>query len=585
VAGIVFAVLAPVLLASNWPPSPTLTNQVIALSTWGFVAAFAGLSSGHGGLRNKDAVVVLAALALVIVAAVASSAGAALPFGIAVGFAAVVAAAATVVHLGSVLPADNAGSALKAFLWGLLLAGALSAGLGLIQVFVPEWTDGEWIARSAPPARAVGNLRQPNHLSSLLLWSMIALVGLREWRRWPTWPWAAAPWLLLSLALVLTGSRTGVLGVLMLAGWALADRRMSRPSRLALLALPMLYAALAYGVSSWSHAIGHGVGGEGRMSFGTGGDISSSRFAIWSNALTMIAREPWTGVGFGEFNLAWTLTEFPYRPTAFFDHTHNLPLQLLVELGIPVGSLVMVLLLIALMQAGRRAWASQGNEGMARRAAFMMVLMIGLHSMLEYPLWYAYFLLPTAFAWGFALSRPNIGDGVTTGAAPDPPAGGGPPANRALAFAGLAMTIGSAAVMLDYWRVVVIYDPPERAAPLEERVERGQRSPLFGHHADYAAATAFGEPKAPLSASQQLAFRRAPHQLLDVRLMIAWAQALAAQGEMDKARWLAARIREFRNPGADEFFAPCQQPEQAAQAFQCQPPQRVVDWREFTQPR
>ncbi len=31
----------------------------------------------------------------------------------------------------------------------------------------------------------------------------------------------------------------------------------------------------------------------------------------------------------------------------------------------------------------------------------MLVLMIGLHSLLEYPLWYAYFLLPTAFAWGY----------------------------------------------------------------------------------------------------------------------------------------------------------------------------------------
>ena len=139
--------------------------------------------------------------------------------------------------------------------------------------------------------------------------------------------------------------------------------------------------------------------------------------------------------------------------------------------------------------------------------------------------------------------------------------------------------------MLDYWRVVDIYDPSENAAPLEQRIARGQRSPLFGHHADYAAATAFGEPKAPLSPSQELAFRRAPHQLLDVRLMIAWSQALAAQGEIDKARWLAARIREFRNPGADEFFEPCQRPEQAALAFQCQPPQRVVHWREFTEQR
>jgi hypothetical protein len=32
----------------------------------------------------------------------------------------------------------------------------------------------------------------------------------------------------------------------------------------------------------------------------------------------------------------------------------------------------------------------------------LMVLMIGLHSLLEYPLWYAYFLLPAAWAWGFA---------------------------------------------------------------------------------------------------------------------------------------------------------------------------------------
>ena len=43
------------------------------------------------------------------------------------------------------------------------------------------------------------------------------------------------------------------------------------------------------------------------------------------------------GVGFGEFNLAWTLSEFPSRPTAFFDHTHNLPLQLLVGAGRSAG--------------------------------------------------------------------------------------------------------------------------------------------------------------------------------------------------------------------------------------------------------
>jgi len=434
--------------------------------------------------------------------------------------------------------------------------------------------------------RAVGNLRQPNHLGTLLLWALIALVALSslgKLRNGVTW----ALGLLLLLAVVLTGSRTGLLGVAVLAAWGVLDRRLPRRNRMALMTAPLWLAALWVAIAAWAHVTGHAFGSEGRLSWGHG-DISSSRFAIWSNALSMIGNDPWTGVGFGEFNAAWTLTAFPDRPIAFFDHTHNLPLQLLVEMGLPLGALVIALLLVALIQAGRRAWGCDGDEGVVRRAAFMVVLMIGVHSMLEYPLWYSYFLLPTAFALGYALSRapalrrtPDSGPGVfrsSLSAAPESP-------RRTLAFAGLAMTLGAAAAVLDYWRVVVIYDPPEDAAPLEQRIERGQRSPLFGHHADYAAATAFGEPKAPLSPSQQLAFRRAPHQLLDVRLMIAWSQALAAQGELDKARWLAARIREFRNPGADDFFGPCQQPQLAASAFQCQPPQREVNWREFTEPR
>src|SRR5204863_9258437 len=130
-------------------------------------------------------------------------------------------------------------------------------------------------------------------------------------------------------------------------------------------------------------------GGETR--FTADGDISSSRFAIWSNTLALIAQHPWLGVGFGEFNFAWSLTPFPHRPTAFFDHTHNLPLQFAVELGLPLATLVLALMAYALWHAfvgGRRAPDAQG---LLLRSAFMMVLLMVVHSMLEYPLWYAYF--------------------------------------------------------------------------------------------------------------------------------------------------------------------------------------------------
>jgi O-antigen ligase len=575
----IVALAGPVLLAFNLPPSPTLLNQCLSIGLTGGWIAWLSAGTGMAAGPVRDFAALLAALGLLVVG-LAASLAAGLPVTIAVDMLCVIGAcAATILAAGVAARCGAAQGAGRHLLQALVWAGVVSAVIGCVQVFAPDWPDGDWIARSGLPGRAVGNLRQPNHLSSLLLWSLIAVVGLLELRRLRR-PLALAIALLLVFAVVLSGSRTGALGMLVLAAWGLLDRRLSRPARLALMASPLIFAAMWWGMTAWAHESAHAFGGEGRLSLDSGGDISSSRFAIWSNALTMLAREPLTGVGFGEFNIAWTLTELPHRPTAFFDHTHNLPLQLFVELGLPLGLLVTGLLLAALLQARRRAWSHAGNEGSVHRAAFMIVLMIGLHSLLEYPLWYAYFLLPTAFAWGYALSRPAAAADShdATSAAAAPPRG-----SRALAATGLAMSLGAAAAVLDYRQVGIIYDPPEVAAPLEERIARGQRSPLFGHHADYAAATAFGEPKAPLSPSQQLAFRRAPHQLLDVRLMIAWSQALAAQGELDKARWLAARIREFRNSGADEFFEPCQRPEQAAHSFQCQPPQRVVNWREFVQ--
>ena len=66
------------------------------------------------------------------------------------------------------------------FCVGWVVAGVLNAAIGALQVFAPDMPDGQWIARSGLVGRAVGNLRQPNHLSSLLLWSAIAIVPLLE---------------------------------------------------------------------------------------------------------------------------------------------------------------------------------------------------------------------------------------------------------------------------------------------------------------------------------------------------------------------------------------------------------------------
>lgn len=573
------AVAAPVLLAFNLSPSPTFLNQALANGLWGACIALLAPASLYDRLNDavRSSALLIAALSLLGVCLIVPVLRSHLPQAIALSMLGTLACASLVVCCGACVALQREPISLVAsFLWGLLAAGMLSAAISMIQVFAPDWPSGDLIARSGFSGRAVGNLRQPNHLASLLLWSTIAAVGLLELKRLSLWACILIG-ALLTFCVVLSGSRTGALGLLVLAVWGVCDGRLSMSTRRLLIAAPLLYALAWAGMWAWAHVGGHVFGAEGRMSLNSGGDISSSRFAIWLNAWQIVLREPLLGVGFGEFNLAWTLTQLPDRPVAFFDHTHNLPLQFAVELGLPLASAVLVLLLMALQAARRRSWRAVGDQGIAQRTAFMLVLMISLHSLLEYPLWYAYFLMPTAFAWGFALALTGAEQPAVTAVA----------SQRRLTWAmtalGLTMTLGAAASVLDYYQVAVIYEPPANAPPLEDRVARGQRSPLFAHHADYAAATAFGEARAPLQPSQVLAFQRAPHHLLDVRLMIAWSQALAEQGEVDKARWLAARIREFRNPASDEFFEPCARSAQVEQVFQCQAPQRRHDWREFAE--
>ncbi len=560
------AAALPSLLAYNVSPSPTFLNQALALALWGaFVVASAPAAPGRGPGP------LLAALALVAVAVGWSWGPGALPSTLALSAIGLLLATTVMAAAGAGAAArGDATDLFAAFCWAWLVTGLFNVGIAVIQVFLPELPDGDWIARSGIAGRAVGNLRQPNHLSSLLLWAAIATVALVEMGRLGRRAGALALAALV-FAVVLTASRTGLVSVLLLALWGAADRRLARPTRWLLLAAPLVYAMCWLGMAQWAAALQHTFGGAARLAES---DISSSRFAIWANTLDLISRQPWVGVGFGEFNLAWTLTPFPGRPVAFFDHTHNLPLQLAVELGLPLTAVVMALLLWALARGVRQAWAAEGNIGKAQRAAMLMVLMIGLHSLVEYPLWYSYFLLPAAWAWGFALrcaprARSSLSAPTAVRSAP------------ALTLAGAALVVGALGSVVDYARVAAIFSSRPGAAPLEQRIASGRGSVLFGHHADYAAVTSgVALPDA------EAAFDRASHYLLDTRLMMAWAQALVAQGRVDEARHLAERLREFRKPDAVAFFEDCPlaaSPAAAAASapFQCERPVRQPGWLEF----
>jgi hypothetical protein len=245
-------------------------------------------------------------------------------------------------------------------------------------------------------------------------------------------------------------------------------------------------------------------------------------------------------------------------------------------MGLPLATVVLALMVYALWQALRNA-VRDGREPAGaypvQRAAFVIVFLVAVHSMLEYPLWYIYFLLPTAFAFGLCLERP-----VPSEAEARTSDGEHGNVTRPYVIAAMLLILGGTLAVYDYMRVVVIFAPPAGAGPLEQRIADGQKSILFGHHADYAAGTVAEHPGTVIQA-----FKRAPHYLLDARLMAAWATALDEQGEADKARHLAARLKEFRNDQSTEFFAACR-PDAAASAalpFQCRAPTRALRFEDF----
>ena len=274
-----------------------------------------------------------------------------------------------------------------------LAAAALSAAIALAQYFGLSQDASPWISQTQA-GEAFANLRQRNQFATLTSIGLLALMALVANRRAPAWAYLAA--VLLAAGNAASNSRTGLLQwllIALLAGWwALPGRR-----RLLLFALQAL---LAYAVAvltlpwllEWATGVRSG-GLFGRLAEAPG---CESRKILWSNVLRLIAEKPWLGWGWGELDYAHFITLYPgARFCEILDNAHNLPLHLAVELGVPVA-------LAACAGALWLVWRAQPwrETDPLRQAAWGVLAVIGLHSLLEYPLWYGPFQIAVALCVG-----------------------------------------------------------------------------------------------------------------------------------------------------------------------------------------
>ncbi len=558
------AIAAAVLANGAHLPISTLANQLIAIGGWGLVMLVAPAPALQRSALCSVAPLV-AVLGIAALACTLSMALGRLPSSPGVGVLGVLGLAIAVALYGASAGASGGSGFPRAFAIALVVSGLCGAVLAIAQVFAYDHLDNDIIAIPAGRGRAGGNIGQPNHLADTLVWGLVALVPLSRigqggFRGRIVLAAAGFAALLMILGVVLTGSRTGMVALVLLAAWGIADRQLARPLRVALLASPVVAVLMQWLVGVATHAAGLVVTLTERGDVG----ITNFRGEIWSNCLALIGEQPWLGVGWGGFNFAWTLTPLAPRHVGLLDNAHNLPLQLAVELGVPVGAAMMSLLLWAFCKAARRTWRLAGEAGVNARGALMIVMVIGLHSMLEYPLWYAYLLLPTTWAFGYALGAASRAGVPAPSAAP----------LRAWRVLGAMFAVVAVSAWLDYRNIVLLFEPT--TASLPERIQRARLSPLFSDQADFLAVSS-----TPPSPTLMPAIQRSSHVLLTGRLLYAWANLLYAEGQVDKARYLAARLRELDLSGPRRWYAPCGDPAVTAKPFQCLAPDHPVSWRDF----
>ncbi len=370
----------------------------------------------------------------------------------------------------------EAQSRIRAVAAAWLLAASVSAAMGLLQYFGLADRFSPWI-NYLEAGQAFANLRQRNQLATLLAmglcallwWQQTVLASTPESRQaWRSGWLVAVAALLLAAADAASGSRTGMLQLLGLLALACVWRRGR-----ALLAFTLLAYAIA------AVLLPQGAGLEPLQS-GILGRVSeapatcASRLTLWSNVLQLIAQKPWLGWGWGELGYAHLMTLYSgARFCEILGNAHNLPLHLAVELGVPVALAFCSGVVWLLWRA--RPWR-EGNA--ARQMAWSVLAVIGLHSLVEYPLWYGPFQL-AALLCIWILWRGQS----TVGAAPRPHYAARVP----LAMA-LTALLACCYVAWDYWRISQIYLPePQRAATYrEDTLEKIRSSRLFADQVKFA---------------------------------------------------------------------------------------------------
>lgn len=414
-----------------------------------------------------------------------------------------------------------------------LAAAMISSVTGLLQYLGTSEQFVPWVNVTAV-GEAFANLRQRNQFATLTSIGLVSLIWLAGQAQKRAMRWRLVQAVMLAAAAVLalgnaaSSSRTGLLQLLMLLClvWLWGCFRQKSMRGLAVTVM------VSYAVSTVMLPV---LAGGDPFSHGMLERLSSrdslcgSRLTLWRNVLHLISLRPWQGWGWGELDYAHFMTLYNGpRFCEILGNAHNLPLHLAVELGIPAA--VVICGGIAWLILRARPWHEQDAT---RQMAWAVLALIGLHSLLEYPLWYGPFQMAAGLSIGLLWRRPHAAPTRMSAAS----------VNELQAVA-VALLLAVSYAAWDYHRVSQIYLAPEQraAAYREGTLEKIRDSWLFRDQVRFAELTL--TPLTPQNARQLNAMA---HELLhfspEARVVEKLIESAVLLGRDDEARLFMTRYQ------------------------------------------
>lgn len=417
--------------------------------------------------------------------------------------------------------------------WFLVVGGLVGAVLALLQhyqisdlpqslIFPKRWVN------------VSGNLAQSNHFANYSTLALISLAYLHAIRRlhWAALAAGAVP---LLFVIGLSGSRSALVFLAFVLGLALlyAQRRGAEGRRLAvsIVAFTGVFAAAQwFATLAWVEPPGGAetvaqrlVGGEGS----SGAATVTFRLQIAAEAWEMFLQAPLLGVGWGQF--PWH--DFHYRASQGlsitswpFNHAHNIVLQLLAETGL-VG--------VLLIGAAAVLWIRRLMAAKLDPPHWWLVALLGviaIHSLLEHPLWFSYFLGIAAVAIGLV----ETGDfGPRPGRAPALLLG-------TLLAVGAVYAVSVLGNYRDFERLFARGAPLPDTAEFATTMGRALRDPVLRPYAELAVASTLGLDRERVTEKRALServLRFAPISGIAYR----HAMLLALEGDVPAAERQLAR--------------------------------------------